>query len=74
MLQTAETFRHETLLNLAFAGVPVWWLLYPYDTTSLSVEVLDEGETELSLLEDDSGEALPQLGVNLSGLELGPED
>ena len=42
MLQTTETFRHETLLNLAFAGVPVWWLLYPYDTTSLSPEVLEE--------------------------------
>jgi hypothetical protein len=42
LLQTAATFRHEALLNLAFAGVLAWWLLCPYDTTSLDTEVLDE--------------------------------
>ncbi|HEX2326203.1 MAG TPA: DNA-directed RNA polymerase subunit beta, partial [Chloroflexota bacterium] len=57
-------------------GVPVSFRVLTKELQSLglSVEVLDEGETELLLQEDDSGEALPQLGVNLSGLELGPED
>ena len=37
-----ECQRHEALLNLAFAGVPAWWLLCPYDTTSLGPAVLEE--------------------------------
>ena len=55
-------------------GVPVSFRVLTKELQSLglSVEVLDEGETELLLLEDDPGDALPQLGVNLSGLELGP--
>ena len=40
--ELVECQRHETLLNLAFAGVPAWWLLCPYDTTSLGPEVLEE--------------------------------
>jgi anti-sigma regulatory factor (Ser/Thr protein kinase) len=40
--ELVECQRHETLLNLAFAGVPAWWLLCPYDTTSLGLKVLEE--------------------------------
>lgn len=40
--ELVECQRHETLLNLAFAGVPAWWLLCPYDTTTLTPEVLEE--------------------------------
>ena len=40
--ELVECQRHETLLNLAFAGVPAWWLLCPYDTTGLTPEVLEE--------------------------------
>jgi anti-sigma regulatory factor (Ser/Thr protein kinase) len=40
--ELVECQRHETLLNLAFAGVPAWWLLCPYDTTTLGPEVLAE--------------------------------
>jgi anti-sigma regulatory factor (Ser/Thr protein kinase) len=40
--ELVECQRHETLLNLAFAGVPAWWLLCPYDTTTLDPEVLEE--------------------------------
>jgi anti-sigma regulatory factor (Ser/Thr protein kinase) len=40
--ELVECQRHETLLNLAFAGVPAWWLLCSYDTTSLAPEVLEE--------------------------------
>jgi anti-sigma regulatory factor (Ser/Thr protein kinase) len=40
--ELVECQRHETLLNLAFAGVPAWWLLCPYDTTTLAPDVLEE--------------------------------
>jgi DcmR-like sensory protein len=40
--ELVECQRHETLLNLAFAGVPAWWLLCPYDTTTLGPEGLAE--------------------------------
>jgi anti-sigma regulatory factor (Ser/Thr protein kinase) len=40
--ELVECQRHETLLNLAFAGVPAWWLLCPYDTSALGPEVLEE--------------------------------
>ncbi|HVF52286.1 MAG TPA: sensor histidine kinase [Actinomycetota bacterium] len=40
--ELAECRRHESLLNLAFAGGPPWWLLCPYDTDVLSPQVLDE--------------------------------
>jgi anti-sigma regulatory factor (Ser/Thr protein kinase) len=40
--ELVECQRHETLLNLSFAGVPAWWLLCPYDTTALGPEVLEE--------------------------------
>jgi anti-sigma regulatory factor (Ser/Thr protein kinase) len=38
----AECHRHESLLNLAFAGSGDWWLLCPYDTTRLSDAVVEE--------------------------------
>jgi anti-sigma regulatory factor (Ser/Thr protein kinase) len=40
--QMVECQRHETLLNLAFAGAPAWWLLCPYDTSALGGQVLEE--------------------------------
>jgi anti-sigma regulatory factor (Ser/Thr protein kinase) len=39
-----ECQRHETLLNVAFAGGRPWWLMCPYDTLSLPAEVLVEAE------------------------------
>ena len=33
--ELVECQRHETLLNLAFAGVPAFWLLCPYDCEAL---------------------------------------
>jgi anti-sigma regulatory factor (Ser/Thr protein kinase) len=38
----AECHRHESLLNLAFAGCGDWYLLCPYDTTTLPHDVLEE--------------------------------
>jgi anti-sigma regulatory factor (Ser/Thr protein kinase) len=42
--ELVECQRHEALLNLAFAGVPAWWLLCPYDTGALGRDVLEEAE------------------------------
>jgi anti-sigma regulatory factor (Ser/Thr protein kinase) len=40
--ELVECQRHERLLNLAFEGAPGFWLLCPYDTTTLSEAVIDE--------------------------------
>ena len=37
-----ECQRHESLLNLAFADASAWWLLCPYDTETLSDDVVAE--------------------------------
>jgi anti-sigma regulatory factor (Ser/Thr protein kinase) len=37
-----ECQRHESLLNLAFAGSPGLWLLCPYDTSGLPADVVAE--------------------------------
>jgi anti-sigma regulatory factor (Ser/Thr protein kinase) len=37
-----ECQRHESLLNVAFADSPGWWLLCPYDVGELGPEVLEE--------------------------------
>ena len=42
--ELVECQRHEALLNLAFAGVPAWWLLCPFDTGVLGADVLEEAE------------------------------
>ena len=43
-VELIECQRHESLLNLAFGGAPAWWLLCPYDTSSLQAPVLEEAE------------------------------
>ena len=42
--ELVECERHESLLNLAFADAPAWWLACPYDTESLAPAVLDEAK------------------------------
>jgi anti-sigma regulatory factor (Ser/Thr protein kinase) len=39
--ELVECRHHESLLNLAFADTPGWWLLCPYDTGCLDPSVLD---------------------------------
>ncbi|WP_225978167.1 anti-sigma factor RsbA family regulatory protein [Gandjariella thermophila] len=39
--ELVECERHEALLNLAFADLPAWSLLCPYDVTALAPEVID---------------------------------
>lgn len=43
--ELVECERHESLLNLAFAEAPAWWLVCPYDTTTLAPAVLDEARS-----------------------------
>jgi len=40
--ELVECQRHESLLNVAFADAPGWWLLCPYDVGELPANVLDE--------------------------------
>jgi anti-sigma regulatory factor (Ser/Thr protein kinase) len=40
--ELVECGNHESLLNLAFAGWPAFWLLCPYDTGALDRAVVDE--------------------------------
>jgi anti-sigma regulatory factor (Ser/Thr protein kinase) len=42
--ELVECERHESLVNLAFADVPGWWLVCPYDTESLQPSVLEEAK------------------------------
>lgn len=42
--ELVECQRHESLLNLAFAGTPGFWLLCPYDIDALPPEVIDEAK------------------------------
>jgi anti-sigma regulatory factor (Ser/Thr protein kinase) len=40
--ELVECQRHESLLNVAFADARDFWLVCPYDTTTLGEDVLDE--------------------------------
>jgi anti-sigma regulatory factor (Ser/Thr protein kinase) len=42
--ELVECQRHESLLNLAFAGTEDFWLRCPYDTTALGADVIIEAE------------------------------
>jgi anti-sigma regulatory factor (Ser/Thr protein kinase) len=54
--ELAECERHESLLNLAFAGSPSWWLVCPYDTEALDPAVVEEARrTHPFVLEDGVG-------------------
>jgi DNA-directed RNA polymerase subunit beta len=57
-------------------GVPVSFkvLVKELQSLGLAVEVFDEQEAPIQLLEDDPTETLPQLGLNLSGLEVGADE
>jgi anti-sigma regulatory factor (Ser/Thr protein kinase) len=53
--QLVECQRHETLLNVAFAGGVPWRLLCPYDVTSLSPLVIAEAQRSHPFILDRSG-------------------
>jgi anti-sigma regulatory factor (Ser/Thr protein kinase) len=54
--ELAECHHHESLLNLAFAGGPSWWLLCPYDTESLSPSVIAGAEQNHPLIYEEGVE------------------
>jgi anti-sigma regulatory factor (Ser/Thr protein kinase) len=55
--ELAECERHESLLNVAFASSPSWWLLCPYDTEALDPAVLEEARrTHPFVLEEGVGQ------------------
>jgi len=51
--ELVEVQRHESLLNVAFAGSGTWSLLCPYDRTTLDPAVLDEAERSHPYLVED---------------------
>jgi anti-sigma regulatory factor (Ser/Thr protein kinase) len=54
--ELVESQRHESLLNVAFAGSGAWWLLCPYDTSSLGEAVLYEARRSHPYLSDAQGQ------------------
>jgi anti-sigma regulatory factor (Ser/Thr protein kinase) len=54
--ELAECHHHESLLNLAFAGGPSWWLLCPYDIESLRPSVIAGAEQNHPLINQDGVE------------------
>jgi DNA-directed RNA polymerase subunit beta len=57
-------------------GVPESFkvLMKELQSLGLTVEVLNENEEEIQFVEDAGADSLPELGLNLSGLEVGPDD
>jgi hypothetical protein len=67
--ELVECERHESLLNVAFAGSPSWWLVCPYDTEALPAAVLDGARrTHPFVLEDGvSHESADYYGLSAIG-------
>ncbi len=61
-----ECQRHETLLNVAFAGGRPWWLLCPYDTTTLAPHVITEAERSHPFVRDGD---LARASASFGGVE-----
>lgn len=52
-----ECQQHESLLNVAFKDTGPWWLVCPYDATTLSTDVIDEALASHPLYSDPNGQA-----------------
>jgi anti-sigma regulatory factor (Ser/Thr protein kinase) len=67
--ELVECERHESLLNVAFAGSPSWWLLCPYDTEALDPAVLEEARRTHPFVHEDgfSRESADYYGLSASG-------
>ena len=64
--ELVECQRHESLLNVAFAGGRPWWLLCPYDTSRLDPEVVAEAHRSHPFVQH-GGEHMPS--TTYRGLE-----
>jgi anti-sigma regulatory factor (Ser/Thr protein kinase) len=64
-----ECQRHESLLNVAFAEAPAWWLLCPYDTESLDPGVIAEARRSHPFVAHDCAhsESVDYRGLDRSG-------
>jgi anti-sigma regulatory factor (Ser/Thr protein kinase) len=71
--ELVECQRHESLLNVAFGHGEPWLLLCPYDTSTLSPEVIDEAQRSHELVvEGGSIRASPHFrGIEESGAPFG---
>jgi hypothetical protein len=56
-----------SLLNVAFAGAPAWWLLCPYDTETLDAAVIDEAHRSHPFVVQGRAQ---QVSTGYRGLEL----
>jgi len=70
--EVVECQRHETLLNVAFAAGPPWWLLCPYDTEALPPDVIEKAQLTHPVVtaqgdSDQSGGAYPWPPLNDRG-------
>lgn len=61
-----ECQRHESLLNLAFADAPAWWLLCPYDTSTVDAAVVAEARRSHPFVVEDGSS---RESVDYRGLE-----
>lgn len=65
--ELAECHRHESLLNLAFAQAPAWWLLCPYDMDALDPAVVHEARRTHPFLASD-GVRFPSADFHGAGI------
>ena len=65
--ELVECQRHESLLNVAFAGAPAWWLLCPYDTETFDAAVIDEAHRSHPFVMQGRAQ---QVSTGYRGLEL----
>jgi anti-sigma regulatory factor (Ser/Thr protein kinase) len=70
-----ECHHHEALLNLAFADAPGFWLVCPYDTSSLDPEVIEHASRTHPFLREDGAERPSPIysGEDLCGQAFGGE-
>jgi anti-sigma regulatory factor (Ser/Thr protein kinase) len=68
--ELVECQRHESLLNLAFADTPSFWLVCPYDTDALESAVIEEAKRSHPYLSMDGAQ---RESASYSGTEFAAE-
>lgn len=61
--ELVECRRHETLLNVAFAGTYDWSLVCPYDVTALPADVVAEAMTTHPYVRDEGASAVYEIDL-----------
>jgi anti-sigma regulatory factor (Ser/Thr protein kinase) len=65
--ELVECQRHESLLNVAFAGGPSWSLLCAYDTATLDPTIIDEARASHPYVREDGR---PQVSTRYRGTDV----